>query len=158
MPGPQLKKNRLLLFLIISFALTAFLTGYVLVTQEVQTISSSQAGTILDRFTTSNQKPYQALETYELNRSKQTDSLKKNFLNIPSGINSFAFSPDNTQVAYFVPDESGGTIFISKTDGSEVRVLFKTRIKTATLSWVGKDQVSVEISSLKEPLVIKTTP
>ena len=62
---------------------------------------------------------------------------------LPKNMVSPAFSPDGTEIAYFAYDDkiSEGHILTSEPDGSNPKVIFKTRIKKLKLSWPEKNLI-----------------
>lgn len=151
-----MQNNKFLVFLLISLALTAFLAGYVLVGQEVKTNAKQNTGTLLDRFDSQNTiYPENTLTVSEL----PLPVVIQTFLNLNPNISSFAFSPNNDRVAYFVYQKNkngeSGTVFVSKSDGSNPQILLTTRTQVVTLSWPEENKVSVEINPLKEPIILK---
>ena len=141
------------IFLLVALTLTSFLGGYILVDQEVQTAAKQKTGTLLDRFEKEENK------TTDLVIETPTPKpISKKFLNLSPNINSFAFSPDNTKVVYFIPNkDKEGIVYVSSPDGSNSKVLLKTRVSSVGLSWIGESKVAVEIDPLKEPIVLEVS-
>lgn len=155
-------------FIILSLALTSFLVGYVLVGQEIEndghhrklaTVPIVKTNTLLDRFEGEVADSTKKISTQQGPSSPET--ITKKFLNLDPNINTYAISPDNQKVAYFIPPkkEGGeGNIFVSDLDGSNQKFVFKTRVANLSLGWVDKNQLSIDIDPLKEPIVLKITP
>lgn len=129
--------------------------GYILVDQEVKTNTKQKTGTLLDRFDSKNTDH---TETSLSVSESPLPVVNKKFLSLSPNVSSFAFSPDNTKVVYFVYQKNkngeSGTVFISESDGSNPQILLKTRVPTIALSWAGENEIAIEIDPLKEPIVL----
>ena len=155
-----MQNNKFPVFLLISLALTAFLGGYILIGQEIKTNTKHNTGTLLDRFEGDEVSilPLNVVAKSESSTTTLETRSLKNLTTLNSGVNSFALSPDGSQIAYFVPPKKGGgegKVFVSDSDDSNLKIIFKTRVINLMLNWIDETQLSIEVNPLKEPIILK---
>lgn len=79
---------------------------------------------------------------------------------LDSNIRSAAFSPDGTRLVYYFYDGrlNEGNISISNPDGSDFKIIFKTRIKNLEVLWPGDDLIVFYSKTEQNPSAFSVSP
>lgn len=101
---------------------------------------------------------------------EEKEQIKKYLHNYSNGqstllnekIEQAAWSPDSKKIAVLTYDEnaSANIVSIANADGSELKVIFQTRIKDISIEWPSADKISVKTkpSGLSEGTIISLNP
>jgi len=69
----------------------------------------------------------------------------KQSVNLGSGVRSIVFSPDGSQIAYFLKNSEGSGIYLASPDNQESKKILSTRFSKVQLLWPGKNFLSLVV-------------
>ncbi len=87
----------------------------------------------------------EVISEFTSSRFRYFDYVTKRAVNLGTGIQSIAFSPTGSQIAYFLQGADGGGIYIATPDNQESKRILNTRFSRVTLSWPQDNLLSLVV-------------